>query len=624
VSEIARVARPPERPLAIFDGDCGFCRLWIARWKERTGPKVDYAPSQEVADRFPEIPPERFRDAFQLVLPDGDVFGGAEAVAAMAGREAGTGPWLALYRGVPGAAAVSELAYRLIADHRKAAMAVTRLLWGSSVLRPTYSAANALFLRVLGLCYLAAFLSLWTQVDGLIGSNGVLPVAPFLEWVKSQVGASGYRLAPTLSWISPGDAFLHAQCAAGTVAALLLVAGLVPAWSAAVAWGLYLSLSVAGQTFLEFQWDILLTETGLLAVFLAAPSRVRVRSGLSSPRLARFLLVWLLFRLMLSSGVVKLGSGDPTWHALTALRVYYETQPIPPWTAWFMHPLPPWFQTASCLFLFFVELLVPLLFFAPRRLRLFAAGTTILLQVLIAVTGNYAFFNLLTIALVVLLLDDGVFPKRWRAAAAAAASAAGQGRWPRWVLVPVAVVWLAASSVPFAMSLGLRGAIPGPLVAVYRLVAPLRSANGYGLFAVMTTERPEILLEGSEDGEIWKPYEFRWKPGDPLRRPRFVAPHQPRLDWQMWFAALGDYRANPWLVSTMARLREGSPEVLALLETNPFPDRPPRYVRAVRYQYNFTNADERRRTGAWWKRELRGLYAPVLGDGDGRSALAPR
>jgi hypothetical protein len=389
----------------------------------------------------------------------------------------------------------------------------------------------------------------------------------------------------------------------------------VPAWSAALAWVLYLSLSVAGQTFLEFQWDVLLTETGLIAVFLAAPSRLRVGSGLTAPRLARFLLVWLLFRLMLSSGVVKLASGDEMWRSLTALRVHYETQPLPPWTAWFMHQLPASFQTVSCVFMFFVELALPFLFFAPRRLRHFAAAQTILLQLIVAATGNYAFFNLLTIALAVLLLDDGVFPGRRRAAAGASAESTGKIGWPGWILVPVAAVWLAASAVPFALSLGLRGATPGPLVAVYRLVAPFRSANGYGLFAVMTKERPEIVLEGSADGEIWKPYEFRWKPGDPLRRPRFVAPHQPRLDWQMWFAALGDYRANPWLVSTMARLQEGSPEVLGLLATNPFPGKPPRYVRAVLYDYRFTNAEERRRTGAWWTRELRGLYAPVLGAG---------
>jgi len=489
-------------------------------------------------------------------------------------------------------------------------MAVTRLLWGRSVLKPTYSAATALFLRLLGLCYLAAFLSLWVQVDGLIGANGVLPIAPLLDWVRSHAAGGRYWLLPTLSWISSSDAALHLQCAAGSGAALLLLAGLAPAWSAAAAWLLYLSLSVAGQTFLEFQWDFLLTETGLLAIFLAPPSRWRLRSGLSTPRLARFLLVWLLFRLMLSSGAVKLGSGDAAWRSLTALRVHYETQPLPPWTAWFVHQLPAAFQTLSCVFLFFVELVVPFLFFAPRRLRLFACGMTILLQILIAATGNYAFFNVLTISLAVLLLDDAAFPKRWRDAAS---SGAGRGGWPRWILVPAAAILLAASAVPFLASVGLRGAIPGPLAAVYRAVEPLRSTNGYGLFAVMTMQRPEIVLEGSEDGASWKPYEFRWKPGDPRRRPRFVAPHQPRLDWQMWFAALGDYRANPWLVSTMARLREGSPQVLSLLAVNPFPAQPPRFVRAVLYDYRFTSAEERRRTGAWWQRELRGLYAPVLG-----------
>jgi predicted DCC family thiol-disulfide oxidoreductase YuxK len=602
VSEITRVAHRPPRPLAIFDGDCGFCRLWIARWKKRTGPKVDYAPSQEVAELFPEIPKERFAEAFQLVLPDGNILGGAEAVAALSGREAGSGPWLALYRGVPGAAP--------IADHRPAALGVTRLLWGRSVVKPTYFAACSLFLRLLGLCHLAAFLSLWVQVDGLIGPRGVLPLQPFLDWVRAQTGAGRYWLLPTLSWISASETALHMQCAAGTAASLLLIAGMVPAWSAAAAWVLYLSLSVAGQTFLEFQWDILLTEAGLLAVFLASPTRLRLRAGLSTPRLARFLLVWLLFRLMLSSGVVKLGSGDPAWRNLTALTVHYETQPLPPWTAWFMHQLPASLQKASCVFLFFVELAVPFLYFAPRRLRLFACAMTVLLQGLVAATGNYAFFNLLTISLAVLLIDDEAFPARWRDAAA---SSAGSGRWNRWVLVSAAAVLLAASAVPFLASFGMSGKIPGSLIAVYRAVAPLRSTNGYGLFAVMTTERPEIVVEGSDDGTEWRAYEFRWKPGDPLRRPRFVAPHQPRLDWQMWFAALGDYRSNPWLLNLLGRLAEGAPEVLALLARNPFPEHPPRLVRAVVYDYRFTNADERRRTGAWWKRQLRGLYAPVIG-----------
>ena len=388
---------------------------------------MDYAPSQEVAPRFPEISAERFARAFQLVLPDGRVLEGAEAVLALAGRVPGGGLPVALYRRIPGVAPLLELAYRLVARHRPAAMAVTRWVWGSSVLAPTYDVANALFLRLLGLCYLAAFVSLWVQVDGLVGARGILPVSEFLEWVRGQTGAGRFWLLPTLCWISSSDAALHLQCAAGVAVSLLLVAGLVPAWSALAAWGLYLSLSIAGQQFLEFQWDVLLTEAGLLAVFLAPPALRLLRRRLASPRLARFLLVWLLFRLMLSSGAVKLVSGDPAWRSLTALRVHYETQPLPPWTAWFVHQLSPAFQTASCVFLFFVELAVPFLFFAPRRLRLFACAMTILLQVLIASTGNYAFFNLLTIALAVLLVDDVTFrsagSRRRRGAARTAALA---------------------------------------------------------------------------------------------------------------------------------------------------------------------------------------------------------
>jgi lipase maturation factor 1 len=409
-----RVAHPPDRPLAIFDGDCGFCRLWLGRWKSRTGQKVDYAPSQEVAARFPEIPPEVFRDAIVLVRPDGSVLAGAAAVfgtLAESGREGALG-WM--YRRVPGFAAAASLAYRLVARHRGGAMAVTRLLWGRSVEKPTYHAASALFLRLLGLCYLAAFVSLWVQVDGLVGSRGILPIGRFLDWVRNQTGAERYWALPTLCWVSSSDGMLHLLCAAGVVAGGLLVLGLAPAVGAAAGWLFYLSLSVAGQTFLEFQWDLLLLETGLLAVFLIPPGRWRLR-GVAPSAITLVLLRWLLFRLMFSSGWVKLSSGDPTWRNLTALRHHYETQPLPPWTAWFVHHAPPSFQAVSTVFMFVVELVVPLFFFAPRRLRTLACGLTLLLQLLIASTGNYAFFNLLAVALAALLIDDQSWPRRLRA-----------------------------------------------------------------------------------------------------------------------------------------------------------------------------------------------------------------
>jgi hypothetical protein len=573
---------------------------------------VDYAPSQEVAARFPEIPKEAFAKSFQLVLPDGEVLEGAEAVLATLARIPGRrGMLLKLYGNIPGLAPILELFYRTVAAHRSAALRVTHLLWGKSVLKPTYTAASALFLRLLGLCYLAAFVSLWLQVDGLIGSNGILPVTRFLEWIRGQTGAERYWLAPTLSWLFPSDGGLHALCAVGTAAAIALLLGFAPAAGAAMAWLCYLSLCVAGQVFLEYQWDILLTEAGLLAIFLAAPFRRRIKSGLSPSPVARFLLVWLLLRVMFSSGVVKLASGDPAWRDLTALQYHYWTQPLPPWTAWFMNLASPSFQKVSCAFLFVAELLAPLLFFAPRRLRLLGFGLTILLESLIALTGNYAFFNLLTIALAFLLLDDDTFPRRWRESARKEA-ATRMARWPKAVLAPAAIVLFLASAVPFAATLNLVRWIPSPLFALYRVVAPLRSTSGYGLFAVMTKTRLEIVVEGSADGVEWRPYEFRWKPGDLRRRPSFVAPHQPRVDWQMWFAALGRFQENPWFAAFLRKLLEGSPAVTGLLEKNPFPERPPRYVRARGYDYRFTDSDERRRTGAWWSREERGLYAPML------------
>jgi len=609
-STVSRVAGPPQTPLVIFDGDCGFCRFWIGRWKSITQDRVDYAPFQEVAARFPEIPKDAFMRAMQLVEPSGEVFEGALAVFRALAHVPRRGALLWLYRHLPGFAPLAEFSYRLIARHRGAASAVTHALWGKNPQKPAYGLASALFLRLLGLCYLTAFVSLWVQIDGLVGSRGILPVTRFLDWVRERAGREAYGLLPTLCWFDSSDGFLHLLCGGGTLACLLLIAGFAPTVCLALAWVLYLSLSIAGQVFLDFQWDFLLLEVGFLAI-LFAPRLWRMRIAFEPPAAILFLLRWLLFRLMFSSGFVKLASGDPAWRHLTALTYHYETQPLPPWTAWFMHQLPVSFQKFSCLVMFSIELAVPLLVFAPRRLRLFAFGALVTFQLLIASTGNYAFFNLLTVALCVLLLDDAAFPRELQEKTTARKAAAG-GKWPGWVLAPVAATVLLVSLVEFSGTLRHAGAWPGLALRLTRAAMPYRSVNTYGLFSIMTTSRPEIVIEGSEDGSSWRAYEFRWKPGDLLRRPGFVAPHQPRLDWQMWFAALGSYRENPWFISFLARLLQGSPEVLRLFEKNPFPDHPPRFVRAVLYDYHFTDPAARRQTGAWWRREPRGLYCPVL------------
>jgi hypothetical protein len=331
-----------------------------------------------------------------------------------------------------------------------------------------------------------------------------------------------------------------------------------------------------------------------------------------------WLLRFLLFKLMFLSGVVKLASGDPAWHSLTALTRHYETQPLPTWLAWFAHQLPLWFQKASCVLMFVIELAAPFLIFLPRRLRMIGASALALLQLFILLTGNYTFFNWLTLALCVLLLDDftlvKILPRKFTTlySQLSRVEPSSADRWRLMNVVPIAIIFVSISMIQLTLPFGTLPRWAAPVLQVYRWLSPFRSINSYGLFAVMTMERPEIIVEGSSNGSDWKEYEFPYKPGDVKRRPRFVAPYQPRLDWQMWFAALGNHRQNPWFVNFCARLLQGSPEVLALLKTNPFGHEPPRFVRARLYDYRFTTPEERRRTGTWWHRELKGEYLPPI------------
>jgi predicted DCC family thiol-disulfide oxidoreductase YuxK len=622
-----QVAARPPKPLMIFDGDCNFCTLWIRRWQEATDDHVDYRPFQEasVATEFPELSPTQLETAVHLVEPNGDVFSGAEAVFRALAHNPDKGRLLRCYQGSPVFARFTECAYRFVAEQRPLFSWLTRLGWGRHVERPQHFLVRWTFLRALGLIYLIAFVSLWMQIGGLIGSNGILPVGPYMSGAAHYFDANGvginrFRLLPTLSWFSTSDSFLHFECAAGTVLSCLLIIGIAPTPCLFLLWLIYLSLATVGRDFLGFQWDNLLLEAGFVAIFFA-PLQLWPRPSREAPpsRLVLWLFRWLLFRLMFESGVVKLTSGDPTWHNLTALTFHYETQPLPTWIGWYAYQLPVWFQKASCLVMFVIELGVPFLIFAPRRLRMFGGGALAFLQVLILLTGNYTFFNWLTLALCLPLLDDfalkriGPSPLR----SGFAKHATGDIKralvaWPRVVTIGLAAIVIPISLMQLIFTLGARPSLLKPVAFAYEWLAPFRSVNSYGLFAVMTTERREIIVEGSRDGKTWLPYEFKYKPGDVKRRPVFVAPYQPRLDWQMWFAALGSYQENPWFVNFCVRLLQGSPEVLGLLGRNPFPDKPPRYVRAVVDDYHFTNFTERRQNGDWWKRERRNEYlAPI-------------
>jgi hypothetical protein len=479
-------------------------------------------------------------------------------------------------------------------------------------MQESYVLTRWVFLRGLGAVYFCAFASLWPQVLGLIGSRGILPARGFLEAVAAQAGPERFRLVPTLAWLDPSDSALRGLCLAGMLLSLLLIVGVLPVPTLAGLWLLYLSLVSVGQDFLGFQWDTLLLETGFLAIWLA-PLRVWPRFASETPpsRLALWLGRWLLFRLMFGSGVVKLASGDPTWRDGTAMAFHYETQPLPTPPAWFLHLLPLPFHHFSTLAVLVVELAAPFLIFAPRRGRLAGAVLLAGLQALILLTGNFAFFNYLTLALCVLLLDDSALrrlvPARlrhWLPAEPEARPAPMRAR--RLALAPVAAVLLAVSLGQIAGEFGL----PSPLRSLVAWQEPLHLVNPYGLFAVMTTSHPVIAVEGSDDGRTWHEYGFRDQPQDVNQSPRFVAPFQPRLDWQLWFAALGSADNAPWFRAFLVRLLQGSPDVLGLLQTNPFPHAPPRFVRATLYDYRFTDARAKRLTGAWWQRRSLGLYFP--------------
>ena len=466
------------------------------------------------------------------------------------------------------------------------------------------------FSRCMALIYLVAFWSLGVQVLGLIGSHGILPASDFLHFIRQEVGSSCFWAAPTLCWFNNSDIFLLFLCWLGAFISILLLIGVMPGLCAALLWIFYMSLTVVGQEFLGFQWDNLLLETGFLLIFLGPdPFRVRFKPSFRPSIVVIWLLRWLLFRLMFQSGLVKLLSGDFNWTHLTALTYHYWTQPLPNIFSWYANQLPLWFQQLSCAMMFAIELFIPFLIFAGRWGRLIAFFAITGLQLLIILTGNYCFFNLLAIALCFTLLEDEHLSK--------VILYKLDGKVREGGIVNKILTGIVATLV-LIVSLGLMAdsfahlPLPKPVEQLITLVSPTRSINNYGLFAMMTTQRNEIILEGSNDGEHWIPYGFRYKPGNIDQAPRWAMPHQPRLDWQMWFAALSPYRENQWLTALMGRLLEGEPSVVRLLAVNPFSGHPPRYIQASFWQYHFSDFKSKATNGHWWHREIKGLYCPTV------------
>lgn len=481
---------------------------------------------------------------------------------------------------------------------------------------------RSLFLRLLGVVLLVAFVSLAPQVRGLCGESGLLPIADHLARAHDSLKGEAYLRFPTVFWLSGSDAALLGVCVAGAILAGLLTAGFAPLPLLFACWALYLSLVVAGQTFLSFQWDILLLETTFCALFVAPATWVprAPRETGYVPQAGVWLLRLLWFKLMFLSGAVKLLSMDASWWELRALDVHYFTQPLPAWTAWYAHRLPAWFQQASVAVVLAIELVVPFLVFFGRRARALAAAACAVLMVAIAATGNYTFFNVLTLVLCLPLLDDDMLPDPDPAAEIPPPPPDPALPW-RFLHRTGVCFLLLVSALVFVRELVRTAPRDHRLVAAGdRILEPARpllastdpflTVRGYGLFRAMTTSRPEIVVEVSDDGRAWTELAFRYKPGDPGRGPAFVQPHQPRLDWQMWFAALAPQRQSHWLIPLTDAILSGNETVLGLLDDPP--QTPPRFVRLVLYDYRFTTEEERERTGDWWsRRRVRELTGPL-------------
>lgn len=578
---------------------------------------------------------------------------------------------------------------------------------------------RALLLAGLAAAYLAAFGSLYVQIPGLYGRDGILPARRVLRLSGKGLWEQ-LRDFPTLLWLGPSlgldtELGMELLCLLGVLCSFgaLLLEPLRDSLVFALLWVLYLSLYQVGQVFLYFQWDSLLLEAGFLAVLVAPLRLLSWGSPAWRPHdsVTFWLARWLLFRLMFASGVVKLTSRCPTWWGLTALTYHYETQCIPTPAAWFAHQLPVWFQKLSVVGTYVIEVAVPVLFFAPiRRLRLFAFYSQVLLQVLIILTGNYNFFNMLTIVLASSLLDEehvgrwtgrskrrntGSWPPSlgsflstllelstyslllywsiqyfgleisweqrlleskvaftyhefttwlravtlplvglaflslsWEILAAMYRCACVRGCfWKLWATLQWAVFATAAmgvfaiSLVPFTYMEHESNAKLWPGIhQAFGAVQRFQLVNSYGLFRRMTGVggRPEVVLEGSYDGQSWTEIEFMYKPGNVSRAPPVVAPHQPRLDWQMWFAALAHHSSSPWFSSFVHRLLQGQEDVIRLVQVDesqyPFSARPPVYLRAQLYKYWFTSSAEG--SHLWWRRQWVQEFFPTVSLGD--------
>jgi len=461
----------------------------------------------------------------------------------------------------------------------------------------SYTIAASIVPRLLGLIYFFAIGAFLFQIRGLLGKNGILPAIVYLDYFRKRWSPrKRFYYIPSLFWFNASDNFLWGLPLLGTFISIVLIFGYYPPLCLALLFFIHLSIVSVGQDFLSFGWESYLLEITCY-VFLVSLTLL--------PNLVAWInLNFLLFRFHLQAGAVKLQSHDPAWRDLTAIAYHYQSQPLPNTWAWYAYKWPMPFQKASTLFMFIVELIIPFGLFLTDTIRAATAAILILFQIILWATGNFSYLNHLTVVFCMIALPNFALS---------------------FIQSPPdfpAVHWLADDlislvSVLFLIMQGLKLWLHfqphNSLLASWTAwISPFHLVNRYGLFAIMTKKRYEIIIEGSEDGNTWKEYLCRYKPSEITRRPRRISPYQPRLDWQMWFLPFDDFGSETWFHQFLYHLLKGTPGVVKLLRYNPFPDQPPKYIRAVMYDYQFSTKEQKKQFGWWWQREYVGQFSPIL------------
>lgn len=459
----------------------------------------------------------------------------------------------------------------------------------------SYTIIASLFPRLLGLIYFVAHGALLFQVKGLIGKNGILPISSYLKTYQMHPLRKRLAYFPTLFWINSTDAAILTVLGVSPLLSMLLMFGFFPPFILFALFIIQISIICAGQEFLSFGWESFLLEITVYAFLMSLTPipNTMVWIGIN----------FLLFRFHFQAGMIKLQTHDPSWKNLKAIAYHYQTQPLPNAIAWYAVKLPLWFNQLCVLMVFGIELVLPFGIFGPDWMRLIVFIGFFILQFSIWLTGNFSYLNHLTLAFSTILLSNVYLSSFFTE--------------PTLYPVPF-IAQMILSLAGFALL----------CFQIIRLLShfwPLRVfqsilyypkifhfANRYAIFGSMTTHRYEIVVEGSHDGKIWKEYLFWFKPSEIDRRPRWFSPYQPRLDWQAWFLPFHSYFYCDWFQQFLTHLLKGTPEVLKLLRQNPFQEHPPKYVRAMKYEYEFSNAQEKKSHGWWWRRTLISTYSPTI------------